>query len=137
MGAKYVTLKTGAYRTADLARAIKFASKVKIDLLEDQIFKGLPLGAPYFKLIGMARAPLAAAMVGKTIGRRIAEGEVPAYIKRFGSTIEKIFIIAPRLKAELGKDFDRLPTGALGLYTYLQRLAQGFWNTSPVMTSPP
>jgi glutamate synthase domain-containing protein 2 len=33
LGAKYVTLKTGAYRAADLARAIKFASNAKIDLL--------------------------------------------------------------------------------------------------------
>ncbi|MBE0415672.1 MAG: FMN-binding glutamate synthase family protein [Dehalococcoidia bacterium] len=33
MGAKYVTLKTGAYRAPDLARAVKFASEAKIDLL--------------------------------------------------------------------------------------------------------
>jgi glutamate synthase domain-containing protein 2 len=33
LGAKYVTLKTGAYRPADLARAIKFASDAKLDLL--------------------------------------------------------------------------------------------------------
>jgi glutamate synthase domain-containing protein 2 len=32
-GAKYVTLKTGAYRPADLARAVKFASMAKLDLL--------------------------------------------------------------------------------------------------------
>jgi glutamate synthase domain-containing protein 2 len=33
LGAKYVTLKTGAYRPVDLARAIKFSSDAKIDLL--------------------------------------------------------------------------------------------------------
>jgi glutamate synthase domain-containing protein 2 len=33
LGAKYVTLKTGAYRAADLARAIKFSSDARIDLL--------------------------------------------------------------------------------------------------------
>ena len=33
LGAKYVTLKTGAYRSADLARAIKYASNAKVDLL--------------------------------------------------------------------------------------------------------
>ena len=32
-GAKHVTLKTGAYRPADLARAVKCASEAKIDLL--------------------------------------------------------------------------------------------------------
>jgi glutamate synthase domain-containing protein 2 len=33
VGAKYVTLKTGAYRPVDLARAVKFSSEAKIDLL--------------------------------------------------------------------------------------------------------
>ena len=33
IGAKYVTLKTGAYRASDLARAVKFASEARIDLL--------------------------------------------------------------------------------------------------------
>ena len=33
VGAKRVSLKTGAYRPADLARAVKFASQAKIDLL--------------------------------------------------------------------------------------------------------
>ncbi len=33
LGAKYVTLKTGAYRPADLARAVKFASLAELDLL--------------------------------------------------------------------------------------------------------
>ena len=33
VGAKYVTLKTGAYRPADLARAVKFASEARVDLL--------------------------------------------------------------------------------------------------------
>jgi glutamate synthase domain-containing protein 2 len=180
-GAKYVFLKTGAYRPADLARAIKFASKAKVDLLtvdgagggtgmspwrmmnewgvpsvelhsllyqyctildkkgefipdiaiaggftfEDQIFKGLALCAPYAKMIGMARGPLAAAMVGKTIGKHIEEGDVPVYIERFGTTAEEIFVTAPQLKKEFGKDFEKIPTGAIGVYTYYERLAQG------------
>ncbi len=33
VGAKYVTLKTGSYRPVDLARAVKFSSNAKIDLL--------------------------------------------------------------------------------------------------------
>jgi glutamate synthase domain-containing protein 2 len=33
IGAKYVTLKTGAYRPVDLARAVKYSSMAKIDLL--------------------------------------------------------------------------------------------------------
>ncbi|MDZ7265433.1 MAG: FMN-binding glutamate synthase family protein, partial [candidate division KSB1 bacterium] len=181
-GAKYVFLKTGAYRPADLARAVKFASKARIDLLtvdgagggtgmspwrmmnewgvpavelhsllyqyvdrlakkgeyvpaiavasgitfEDQMYKALALGAPYVKLLGMARGPLAAAMVGKTIGRTINEGMIPVYVERFGSTVEEIFVTAVDLKHELGADtFKEIPTGALGLYTYFERLAQG------------
>lgn len=181
-GAKYIFLKTGAYRPADLARAIAFASKYNIDLLtvdgagggtgmspwrmmnewgvppveihsllykyakqldekgkhipalalaggftfEDQIFKGLAIGAPYVKLIGMARAPIAAAMVGKTIGRSIEENQIPVYVERFGNRIEEIFVTANHLRVELGNDeFKKIPTGALGLYTYYERLAQG------------
>jgi glutamate synthase domain-containing protein 2 len=180
-GAKHVSLKTGAYRPVDLARALKFASKAELDLLtvdaagggtgmspwrmmnewgipeveihsllfkyadklakkgeyvpdiaiaggfafEDQIFKGLAMGSPYFKLVGMARAPLAAAMVGKTIGKKINEGMVPVYIERFGTTKEDIFVTATDLKRELGSKFDELPTGAMGLYTYMERLNQG------------
>jgi len=92
---------------------------------EDQILKGLAIGAPYFKLIGMARAPLAAAMVGKTIGKSIEEGEVPVYVNRFGDTKEEIFVTATGLKDRLGKDFTKLPAGAIGLYTYMERLHQG------------
>lgn len=181
-GAKYIFLKTGAYRPADLARAIAFASKYKVDLLtvdgagggtgmspwrmmnewgvppvelhsllyryakrladdgryvpalaanggfsfEDQIFKGLALGAPFVKLIGMARSPLAAAMVGKTIGRAIEENQVPVYIERFGDSKDAIFVTASALRQELGDEvFEAVPTGALGLYTYFERLAQG------------
>jgi glutamate synthase domain-containing protein 2 len=180
-GAQHVFLKTGAYRPADLARAVKFSSQAGIDMLtvdgagggtgmspwrmmnewgvppieihsltwkyadtlarrgeyvpaiafaggitfEDQIFKALALGAPYAKAIGMARGPLAAAMVGKTIGRRIDQGDVPVYVQRFGNTKDEIFVTATELRAKLGSEFDRVPTGALGLYTYYERLAQG------------
>ncbi|MCX6646355.1 MAG: FMN-binding glutamate synthase family protein [bacterium] len=181
-GAKYVFLKTGAYRPADLARAIKFASKYKLDLLtvdaagggtgmspwrmmnewgippveihsllyqyakrlhdageylpaiavaggftfEDLIFKGLAMGAPFVKLVGMARGPIAAAMVGKTIGKTIDEHQVPVYVERFGTTKDKIFVTAAHLRKELGDaEFEKLPTGAIGLYTYYERLAQG------------
>ncbi len=181
-GAKYVFLKTGAYRPADLARAIAFASKYNIDLLtvdgagggtgmspwrmmnewgvppvelhsllyqyakkladkkkhipalavaggftfEDQIFKGLAMGAPFVKLVGMARAPIAAAMVGKTIGRAIDENQLPVYVERFGSKKDEIFVTASHLRVELGSDeFEKIPAGAIGLYTYYERLAQG------------
>jgi len=93
---------------------------------EDLIFKGLALGAPYVKMIGMARAPVAAAMVGKTIGRAIDAHQLPVYVERFGSTRDEIFVTASTLRKEFGNgDFEKLPTGAIGLYTYYERLAQG------------
>jgi len=93
---------------------------------EDQIFKGLSIGAPFVKLIGMARAPIAAAMVGKTIGRTIEENQVPVYIERFGNSKDDIFVTSAGLRNELGDDeFEKLPTGALGLYTFYERLDQG------------
>jgi glutamate synthase domain-containing protein 2 len=93
---------------------------------EDQIFKGIALGAPYVKMVGMARSPIAAAMVGKTIGRAIDENQIPVYIERFGHTRDEIFVTARELRKELGDSaFEKLPCGALGLYTYYERLAQG------------
>ena len=93
---------------------------------EDQIYKGLALGAPFVKLVGMARAPMAAAMVGKTIGRTIQDNQIPVYIERFGSSKDEIFVTATSLRKELGdREFGKIPTGALGLYTYYERLAQG------------
>ncbi|MDI6808652.1 MAG: FMN-binding glutamate synthase family protein [Candidatus Eisenbacteria bacterium] len=181
-GAEYIFLKTGAYRQADLARAVVFASKYKLDLLtvdgagggtgmspwrmmnewgvppvelhslmyqyakyladkkkyvpalavaggftfEDQIFKGLALGAPFVKLVGMARGPIAAVMVGKTIGRAIEENQLPVYVQRFGDSKDDIFVTSPSLRKELGDDeFEKLPAGAIGLYTYYERLGQG------------
>jgi len=181
-GARYVFLKTGAYRPADLARAVAWSSRYGIDLLtvdgagggtgmspwhmmnewgippvelhsllyqyakqladqgrpvpalavaggftfEDQIFKGLAMGAPFVRLVGMARAPIAAAMVGKTIGRSIESGQIPVYVERFGHTKDEIFVTAAELRRELGDGaFEKLPTGAIGLYTYYERLAQG------------
>jgi hypothetical protein len=65
-------------------------------------------------------------MVGKTIGRTIDEHQLPVYVERFGSSIDEIFVTAADLRKELGDaEFERLPTGAIGLYTYYERLAQG------------
>jgi len=181
LGAKYIFLKTGAYRPADVARAVKFSSVARIDLLtidgagggtgmspwrmmnewgipcveiwsltyqyadrlakkgeyvpsiafaggitmEDHIFKALALGAPYVKAVGMARAPLTAAMVSKNVGQRITEEKLPIYYARYGNTVEAIFVEAGILKNKLKGKFEDLPTGAMGLYTYNQRLTQG------------
>ena len=181
IGAKHISLKTGAYRPVDLARAVKFASDAKIDLLtvdgagggtgmspwrmmnewgiptvylesllyqylqqlekkgayipccamagglslEDHIFKAMALAAPYIKAICLGRASMTAAMVGNTIGEMIKKGKVPPEIGKFGTNVEHIFILAAQLKAKYGKDFEKIPTGAIGMITYFDRLNAG------------
>ncbi|MGE5325898.1 MAG: FMN-binding glutamate synthase family protein [Deltaproteobacteria bacterium] len=181
IGAQWVFLKTGAYRPADLARAVKWSSEAGIDLLtvdaagggtgmspwrmmnewgvpgielhsllhkycdqlarkghtippialaggftfEDLIFKGLALVAPYARMIAWARSPLAAAMVGKTIGHCIEDNSLPIYIERFGTTLNEVFVTAPELQERYKDRFKKIPVGAIGLYTYYQRVAQG------------
>jgi len=180
LGAKYVTLKTGAYRPADLARAIKFASNARIDLLtidgagggtgmspwrmmnewgvptvylecltyqmcerlsaegayvppiaiagglslEDHIFKSLAMGAPYVKAICLGRALMAAAMVGKTNGKLTADK-----MEVEGKDLEQgylgLFAVGSQLKERFGADFKKLPAGAMGMYSYIDRLKQG------------
>jgi len=181
VGAKHISLKTGAYRPADLARAVKYASDAQIDLLtvdgagggtgmspwrmmnewgvptvylesllyqflkqlegngayipccaiagglslEDHIFKAFALGAPYIKAICLGRASMTAAMVGNTIGEMIKTGKVPADIAKFGTDIEHVFILAAKLKEKYGKDFQKIPSGAIGMITYFDRLNAG------------
>jgi hypothetical protein len=180
VGAKYVTLKTGAYRPADLARAIKYSSDAKIDMLtidgagggtgmspwrmmnewgiptvqleclthqmcerlaakgayippiaiagglslEDHVFKAMALAAPYVKAICLGRSIFSAAMVGKTHGNLMARK-----VELEGEDIEtgylKLFAVGAELKERFGKDFSRLPAGAIGMYSYIDRMKQG------------
>jgi len=179
VGAKYVTLKTGAYRPVDLARAVKFASEARIDLLtvdgagggtgmspwrmmnewgiptvyiesllykflkrldekgefipscaiaggialEDHVFKAIALGAPYVNAVCMGRSTLTAAMVGKTHGQLMEEtygrGE------KYQEMLLRTFNAAEQLKEKYGKDFDKIPSATIGVYTYYDRLATG------------
>lgn len=77
------------------------------------------------KLIGWARGPLAAAMVAKTIGKSIEEQNLPIYVQRYGLTVDEVFVSAPELRQRFGNRFAKLPVGAIGFYTYYQRVAQG------------
>ncbi len=180
LGAKYVTLKTGAYRPADLARALKFSSEAKIDLLtidgagggtgmspwrmmnewgiptvhlecltyqmcerlkaqgkyippiaiaggmsmEDHIFKAIALAAPYVKAVCLGRAIMTAAMVGKTHGK-LMEEKMELEGGDLSAGYERLFAVGSQLKERFGKDFVKLPAGAIGMYSYIDRLKQG------------
>lgn len=92
---------------------------------EDQIFKGLALGAPYIDFIGIGRAAMAAAQVGKRVGDLINKGEVPKEYQRFGSTLEEIFADIRELKEFYGSKVTNISTGAIGLYSYINRISLG------------
>jgi glutamate synthase domain-containing protein 2 len=180
-GAKFISLKTGAYRISDLARAMRYASDAEIDFLtidgagggtgmspwrmmnewgiptiylqamaykfasqlkakgrfvpdlaiaggfslEDHIFKALALGAPYFKAVCMGRALMIPAFVGKNIQKWMKEDKLPAEVKKYGDVAERIFITTESLKASFGKEFERLPYGAIAMYTFCDRLKLG------------
>ncbi len=93
--------------------------------MEDQVFKGLALGAPYIGLIGIGRAAMAAAMAGKQIGESIRQGNIPKAYSRFGSSIEEIFSGIRELKGLYGNQATQISTGAVGLYSYLNRISTG------------
>ncbi len=180
-GAKYVFLKTGAYRPSDLARAVRYSSVAGVDVLtvdgagggtgmspwhmmnewgvptlyiaaltynyvhklaskgqyvpdiilaggfafEDDIFKAMALGAPYVKAVGMARPPLCAAHVGKLVAEQIKKNDIDKTIEPYGKTLEEVFVLASRVKRLFGTNGREVPPGAIGVYSYYQRLSQG------------
>ena len=181
LGAKRVTLKTGAYPMRELAMALKWSSDAGIDLLtidgasggtgmspwrmmvewgvptvylesmtydlcnllakkgayipdlaiggglstEDHMFKVLAMGAPYVKAVCLGRAIMIPGMVGKNIGEWLKQGKLPRTVKQYGETVEEIFVTYETLKARFGKEIDELPLGAIGWYTYVDKLKVG------------
>ncbi|HOF03365.1 MAG TPA: glutamate synthase-related protein [Atribacterota bacterium] len=180
-GARFISVKTGPFRPADLAKTLMFASKAGIDLVtvdgsgggtgnspirmmnewgyptvyletvlyqicqkmreknlylptlvmaggfafEDQIFKGLALGAPHIKLIGIGRAAMTAAMVGNTIGKLIEKDNIPAALTQYGQSFTEIFCGLPALRARFGDKVGKIQPGAIGLYNFVERLDTG------------
>jgi len=92
---------------------------------EDQVYKGLALGAPYIRMIAIGRAAMAAAIVGRQVGEALRNGSVPKEYARFGSSVDEIFADFRLLKADYGDETLNIPTGALGLYSYLNRVSVG------------
>jgi glutamate synthase domain-containing protein 2 len=166
LGAKRVTLKTGAYPMRELAMAIKWSSKYGIDLLtidgapggtgmspwrmmeewgiptfylqcmtqelcealalrgervpdiaiaggfstEDHVFKVLAMGAPHAKAVCMGR---------------MKEGDLPKTVSEFGTTKEEIFVAYETLKDKYGAEVDKMPLGAIAVYTFSDKIKVG------------
>ena len=181
LGAKRVTLKTGAYPMRELAMALKWSSDAGVDLLtidgasggtgmspwrmmvewgvptvyleamtyelcqklaargayvpdlaiggglstEDHMFKVLAMGAPYVKAVCLGRAIMIPGMVGKNIGEWLKKGKLPRTVSQYGSSVEEIFVTYETLKAKYGSAIDELPLGAMGWYTYIDKLRVG------------
>jgi len=71
------------------------------------------------------RATMIPAMVGKNIERWMREDKLPPEIKKYGDSIEKIFVSAETIKAKYGKAYKKIPAGAIGMFTFCDRLQVG------------
>ncbi|MCX8012490.1 MAG: FMN-binding glutamate synthase family protein, partial [Desulfobacterota bacterium] len=92
---------------------------------EDHIFKVLAMGAPYTKAACFGRALMIPGMVGKNIARWLKENDLPNSVSQFGKTVEEIFVCYETLKAKYGDEVNNLPLGALGIYSYCDKLRVG------------
>jgi hypothetical protein len=128
-GVHAVALECAAHRIlASLAAKGRPLPQVAIAggfAMEDQVFKGLALGAPHIGWVAVGRGAMAAAMVGRQVGDALARGETPKEFARFGSRVEEIFADYRLLKGDFGAETAKIPTGAIGVYSYLNRLSTG------------
>jgi glutamate synthase domain-containing protein 2 len=97
---------------------------------ETQIFKAIAMSnfgnGPYVKAILMGRAPLTAVMKASYFAELAEKGQLPKHFEGlFGNSPEKFFVSTPDLKAMLGERFKEVPWGAVGLYTYMDRIKVG------------
>jgi glutamate synthase domain-containing protein 2 len=111
-------LASKGLRVPDLAVAGGFSE-------EGGVFKAVAMGAPYVKAVCMGRALLIPGMVGKNIGQWIKEDKLPKTVSRYGRTPEEIFVTFDTLKEKYGKEIENIPLGAIGVYTFCQKVKIG------------
>jgi glutamate synthase domain-containing protein 2 len=109
----------------DLAMAGGFST-------EDHIFKVLALGAPYFRAVCMGRALMIPGFVGDNIegvlrgNRQTKWKELPNTVSAFGDRPEQIFVTYETLAKKYGqKRIEKLPLGAVAMFTYVDKLQTG------------
>ncbi|OEU62471.1 MAG: glutamate synthase [Desulfobacterales bacterium PC51MH44] len=116
-------------RVVDMSFAGGFA-------LEDSIFKGLALGAPYTKLICMGRAIMIPGFVGANIEGAIYHerkekvfgnwDNLPKTVTDIGTKPVEIFASYFDLQKKVGKkEMNKIPYGAIAFYTLADKLACG------------
>lgn len=100
---------------------------------ETQAFKAMCMGAPFVNMIGMARAPITAAMKSKWVGEQIkAKKASVALVRALGLpetkdpatlTLAEAFVSYDELKSKYGKE---IPAAAVGVYNFFtHRLGTG------------
>jgi glutamate synthase domain-containing protein 2 len=92
---------------------------------EDGIFKAIAMGSPYVKAVCIGRALMIPAMVGKNIGKWLDNGKLPKVVKDYGERVEEIFVCYEELKERYGQEMGDIPLGAVGVYSYCQKLKIG------------
>ena len=105
-------------KVPDLAMAGGFSD-------EAGIFKAIAMGAPYVKAVCMGRALMIPGMVGKNIAQWLKDNKLPKTVSKYGNTPEQIFVTYDTLKAKYGKEVENMPLGAVGIYTFCQKIKTG------------
>lgn len=105
-------------RIPDIAIAGGFSS-------EDGVFKAIAMGSPYVKAVCIGRGLMIPGMVGKNIGEWIKKKDLPSTVSKYGSTIEEIFVNYEELQSRYGDMVKNLPLGAIGIYTFCQKIKVG------------
>lgn len=139
-GVPSINLHSKAYEYASLLAA---QGKRVVDLsfaggfaLEDSIFKGIALGAPYAKLICMGRGIMIPGFLGSNIEGALHPDrkakvngnwdKLPASISSMGSTAEEIFASYYDVEKKVGKnEMKNIPYGAIAMWTMADKLACG------------
>lgn len=111
-------LNENGIRVPDIAIAGGFST-------EDGVFKAIAMGSPYVKAVCMGRGLMIPGMVGKNIGKWLEEGNLPKTVSKFGNTVEQIFVKYEELKEKYESDFEKIPLGAIGIYTFCQKFKVG------------
>jgi glutamate synthase domain-containing protein 2 len=92
---------------------------------EDHVFKAIAMGAPYVKAVCMGRALMIPGMVGKNIANWLKEGNLPPTVSAFGTTEKEIFVYYEELLERFGKEMKDIPLGAIGIYSFVQKIRVG------------
>lgn len=92
---------------------------------EDQVFKALAFGSQNITSVGLGRASMTAAMTGKNIGERIKAGNIPKHLLKYGTSVSEIYHDLADLRSIYGSRADEFSLGAVGVYSYLNKIAFG------------